>query len=69
MAERDIHVVEQGDGWEVWRIGDSMPLGSYVTLGEAEEQAQAQAALDGVAVVDHDAGFEATSDPTPPTEA
>ncbi|CAN5552575.1 hypothetical protein BH10ACT1_BH10ACT1_13050 [soil metagenome] len=66
--DRNIHVVEQGDGWEVWRKGDSMPLGSYVTQGEAEEQARAQAELDGVQVVDHDAGYEATDDVTPPTE-
>lgn len=50
----DIHVVEQGDSWEVWRVGDSMPLGSYVTRGEADERATAQAEADGVRVLRHD---------------
>jgi len=53
-----IHVVEQGDGWEVRREGDSMPLGTYLTLAEAEEKAQAQADLDDVAVVEHDRDVE-----------
>jgi hypothetical protein len=52
--DRNLHVLEQGDGWEVWRKGDSMPLGSYVTQGEAEERAAAQAAEEGVQVVEHD---------------
>lgn len=49
----DIHVVEQGDAWEVWRQGDSMPLGSFLTRGEAVERAAAQARADGVEVTDH----------------
>lgn len=68
MDDGSIHVVEQGDGWEVWRVGDSMPLGTYVTQGEAEEHAQSQALLDGVTVVDHDAGIEADVEEIPSTE-
>lgn len=62
MAENeqleDLHVIEQGDRWEVWRLGDSMPLGTYATLAAAEEQARAQAAVDGVSVVDHEREIE-----------
>ncbi len=43
----DIHVLETGQGWEVWRLGDSMPLGTYPTEIEADEMAAAQAARDG----------------------
>src|SRR5690606_965435 len=25
----EIHVIEKGDSWEVWKEGDSMPLGTY----------------------------------------
>ena len=54
----NIHVVELGDGWEVRRLGDSMPLGTYLTQGEAEEHARA-AARDGDAqVVDHELDIE-----------
>ncbi|HRW39007.1 MAG: hypothetical protein KDB04_06550 [Acidimicrobiales bacterium] len=42
-----IHVVERGDSWEVWRQGDSMPLGTYVTRLEADERASAEAAREG----------------------
>jgi hypothetical protein len=59
----DIHVVEQGDGWEVRRTGDSMPLGTYLTQGEAEDQARAQAEVDGVAVLDHDLDIAAGPEP------
>ena len=68
MADGNIHVVELGDGWEVRRVGDSMPLGTYLTEGEAVERAQAQADLDGVQVVEHDAGLEAATDEVPTTE-
>lgn len=50
----DIHVVERGDSWEVWRRGDSMPLGTFFTQLEADEHAAAQATEDGVAYVDHE---------------
>lgn len=50
----DIHVVEQGDSWEVWRVGDSMPLGTFMTLGEAEEKGAAQAEADGVRFRTHE---------------
>ncbi len=53
-----IHVVEQGDGWEVRREGDSMPLGRYQTEGEAMELAQAQARLEGVEVEGHTRGVD-----------
>lgn len=43
----DIHVLETGQGWEVWRIGDSMPLGHYPTEIEADAMAAEQAARDG----------------------
>jgi len=72
MDDRNFHVVEQGDSWEVWRQGDSMPLGTYVTQGEAEEHAQAQADREGVQVVDHDLGLTVdpvVDDALPPTEA
>ncbi len=50
----DIHLVEQGDSWEVWRVGDSMPLGSFMTRGEAEEKGMAQAEADGVRFLTHE---------------
>ena len=53
-ASGEIHVIERGDSWEVWRRGDSMPLGTYVTRGEAEERAEAAAAAAG--------GFEPVHD-------
>ncbi len=57
-----IHIVEQGDGWEVWRQGDSMPLGSYVTQGEAEEHARSQAEIDGVPLEEHELDVEVPLD-------
>ncbi|MCU1372200.1 MAG: hypothetical protein JWO77_3394 [Ilumatobacteraceae bacterium] len=55
MAE--IHVLEKGDSWEVWKEGDSMPLGTYPTEGEAVAHAEAAAADAGpqATVVGHDA--------------
>ncbi len=53
--DRDIHVVETGENWEVWRKGESMPLGTFFTRSEADERAAAQAAEDGVRYVDHEA--------------
>lgn len=61
---RDIHLVEQGDSWEVWRAGDSMPLGTYVTRMEAEEHGQTQAAEDGVGFHPHGLDVDADADPT-----
>lgn len=52
-----IHVVERGDSWEVWRVGDSMPLGTYVTRGEADEQAEAVTAEIGSEPVHDDLGL------------
>ena len=59
----DIHVVEHGDGWEVRRVGDSMPLGTYVTKGEAEDRAIAQAEIDGVRALGHELVDEGGIDP------
>lgn len=50
----DIHLVEQGDSWEVWRVGDSMPLGTFMTRGEAEAKGEAQAETDGVRFFAHE---------------
>lgn len=68
MTTGNIHIVTQGDSWEVRREGDSKPLGTYFTEGEAEEKARAQAALDGVEVVLHgEHGDEiAREEPPPP---
>jgi hypothetical protein len=60
---RNLHVVERGDSWEVWRRGDSMPLGTYVTSMEAEERAATQAAEEGVEVEDHDLDLPAGEGP------
>ncbi len=60
----EIHVVERGDGWEVWRHGDSMPLGTYVTRAEADQHAADQSELDGSTVVVDDLPV----DPTPEAE-
>jgi hypothetical protein len=53
----EIHVLEKGDSWQVWKEGDSMPLGTYVTEGEAiaSAEAAAQAEGPGASVVGHDA--------------
>jgi hypothetical protein len=53
----EIHVLEKGDSWEVWKQGDSMPLGTYVTEGEAVAKAQAAAEAEGpeASVIGHDA--------------
>jgi hypothetical protein len=53
-ASDEIHVIERGDSWEVWRRGDSMPLGTYVTRGEAEERAETAAAAAGGSEPVHD---------------
>ena len=67
MAD-DIHVLETGQGWEVWRVGDSMPLGTYMTEGEAEERAKAQAVEVGsdVELDERDIEVDQTLE-TPPT--
>ena len=62
----EIHVLETGQGWEVWRVGDSMPLGSYVTEIEADEQAAAQATLDGSTVRIDDRSIEVDQDAVAP---
>jgi len=59
----DIHLVELGDSWEVWRQGDSMPLGTFVTRGEAEERGQAQADEDGVGFHPHGLPDDPSDDP------
>ncbi|MGI8757515.1 MAG: hypothetical protein ACR2MB_16985 [Acidimicrobiales bacterium] len=51
MAD-EIHVFETGQSWEVWRKGDSMPLGTFHTRMEADEHAAAQAEHDHVGYVD-----------------
>lgn len=50
----DIHVIEMGDGWEVRRVGDSMPLGTYMTEGEARGHADDQAERDGSTVLEEE---------------
>lgn len=52
----EIHVLEKGDAWEVWKKGDSMPLGTYPTEGEALEHAEAASAEPDATVIGHDAG-------------
>lgn len=55
MAE--IHVLERGDSWQVWKDGDSMPLGTYATESEAVARAEAAASEEAAetTVVGHDA--------------
>jgi hypothetical protein len=60
---RDIHVVETGEDWEVWRLSDSMPLGKFPTHGEAVEMGEAQAAQDGVAFHPHGLPQDLSHDP------
>lgn len=62
----NIHLIEQGDAWEVWQEGDSMPLGSYFTRPEAEDAGQAKADADGVTFERH--GPDLEPGPAPDTE-